>query len=42
MSTSLGRAAKDQKQVELLKAKAYEASVKELVERFLPSRVAIQ
>jgi hypothetical protein len=40
MSTSLGRAAKDQKQVELLKAKAYEASVKDLVDRFLPHPVA--
>lgn len=40
LSTSLHRAAKDQQQVELLKAKAYEASVKDLVERFLPHPVA--
>jgi len=39
MSTSLGRATKDQKQVELLKAKAYEASVKELVTRYSPMTV---
>jgi hypothetical protein len=34
MSTSLKRAARDQQQVELLKAKAYEASVKELVAKY--------
>jgi hypothetical protein len=33
-STSLRRGAKDQQQVELLKTKAYEASVKELVARY--------
>jgi len=42
MSTSLARAAKDQKQVELLKAKAYEASVKELVTRYSPMTTACQ
>lgn len=42
MSTSLRRAAKDQQQVELLKAKAYEASVKELVTRYSPINVAHQ
>jgi hypothetical protein len=42
MSTLLRRAAKDQQQVELLKAKAYEASVKELVARFSPIAVAHQ
>lgn len=42
MSTSLKRAAKDQQQVELLKAKAYEASVKELVTRYSPMAVAHQ
>jgi hypothetical protein len=40
MSTSLGRGAKDQKQVELLKAKAYEASVRDLVQQFAPMTTA--
>jgi hypothetical protein len=40
ISTGLGRAAKDQKQVETLKAKAYEASVKELVTRYSQLAVA--
>jgi hypothetical protein len=40
MSTSLGRGAKDQKQVELLKAKAYEASVKDLIQQFAPMTTA--
>jgi hypothetical protein len=39
MSTSLHRGAKDQQQVELLKAKAYEASVKDLVTRYSPMAV---
>jgi hypothetical protein len=39
MSTSLRRGAKDQQQVELLKAKAYEAGVKELVQRYSPLTV---
>jgi hypothetical protein len=34
MSTSLRRGAKDQQQIESLKAKAYEASAKELVQRY--------
>ena len=42
MSTSLRRAARDQQQVELLKAKAYEASVKELVARCSSMTVAHQ
>jgi len=42
MSTSLHRAARDQQQVDLLKAKAYEASVKELVTRYSPITVAHQ
>jgi hypothetical protein len=42
MSTSLRRAAKDQQQVELLKAKAYEASVKALVATYLPTAIAHQ
>ena len=40
MSTSLRRGAKDQQQVELLKAKAYEASVKDLVVRYSPMTAA--
>jgi hypothetical protein len=36
MSTSVHRGAKDQQQVELLKARAYEASVKDLVMRYSP------
>lgn len=39
ISTSLRRGAADQKQVELLKTKAYEASVKDLVSRY--SRLAL-
>jgi hypothetical protein len=39
-STSLKRGAKDQQQVELLKAKAYEASVKDLVDRYLPHAIS--
>jgi hypothetical protein len=39
-STPLRRGAKDQQQVELLKAKAYEASVKDLVDRYLPHPIA--
>ena len=39
VSTSLHRGAKDQQQVELLKAKAYEASVKDLVTRYSPMTV---
>lgn len=42
MSTSLRRGAKDQQQVELLKAKAYEASVKDLVEHCMPRPVAVR
>jgi len=40
LSTSLRRAAKDQQQVELLKTKAYEASVKDLVARYSTMTVA--
>jgi hypothetical protein len=39
MSTSLRRGARDQQQVELLKAKAYEAGVKELGQRYSPIAV---
>jgi hypothetical protein len=40
ISTSPRRGVKDQKQVELLKGKAYEASVKDLVRRYSPFAVA--
>jgi hypothetical protein len=40
VSTSLHRGAKDQQQVELLKAKAYEASVKDLVVQYSPMAAA--
>ena len=40
MSTSLRRGARDQQQVELLKTRAYEASVKELVTRYSSLAVA--
>lgn len=40
ISASIHRGAKDQKQVELLKAQAYEACVKDLVRRYLPASTA--
>jgi hypothetical protein len=42
ISASIGRGAKDQKQVELLKAKAYEACVKDLVRRYSQIAMAEQ
>jgi hypothetical protein len=39
MSTALRRGARDQQQVELLKAKAYEASVKDVIQRYSPLTV---
>jgi hypothetical protein len=40
VSASIRRGSKDQRQVELLKVKAYEASVKDLVQRYSPLAVA--
>jgi len=40
ISASIHRGAKDQQQVELLKAQAYEACVKDLVKRYLPTATA--
>ncbi len=40
VSASIHRGAKDQKQVELLKNEAYEASVKDFVKRYLPAATA--